>query len=363
MNKTRLRRDVRWVVQRIILVLALPATVAGCAMSVPVRPAGTSGSLPDAIRAVARPAHSLQLGAGRDHRRTFVASVSAAGGRVSRGLAVFSSADGYLIRRLTRDRLFPAAAAASPDGRWVYFFRESDLAPRSCQGSGFTEPSLWKVPARGGRPQRAGLRTTSLAFSPDGRMAAYTTARRCGLTIWIVVRDRKAGTTRRILLARNAPTSNNPTETAQLSWAPDDRHLAIAVAPAAAINSLYVLNARTATKLPATTIAPCNAPNDDCLDPSYDHRGRLTFLKWRNQLGHHPERVVRWQHDHASRLFTLSRSQSAERTASIAVDPANGAVLIEGGLRQRQIWRWSGGSITLIRTSSRRQLVTGVLWL
>ena len=47
---------------------------------------------------------------------------------MSRGLAVFSSADGHVIRTLTRDRRFPVAVGTSPNGRWVYLFRGSDLA-------------------------------------------------------------------------------------------------------------------------------------------------------------------------------------------------------------------------------------------
>jgi dipeptidyl aminopeptidase/acylaminoacyl peptidase len=245
----------------------------------------------------------------------------------------------------------------------VYFFRRSDQAPGHCQGTGFTEPALWRVSVAGGRPRPTDLRTTSLAISPDGRMVAYTSSRRCGRTIWVVVRDRKDGSTRRILLAHNVPTSNNPIETAQLSWAPDDRHLAIAVAPAVAINALYVVNARTADTLPATTIPSCGGRTDECLDPAFDHSGRLTFLKWRNQIGRIPERVIRWQPGRASRIFTLGRNQSAGGTASIAAGGADGAVLIEGGNRRHQIWRWSAGRMSLIRSSSRRMLVTDVVWL
>jgi len=354
-------RRARSLIRRLIIGLALSAASAGCAA--PGQPARSSRSAQHAVRAAAHGFHFWRLGAGRGDPHAFVASEHGAGGRVSRGLAVFSSADGHVIRRLSRDRRFPVAAAASPDGRWVYFFRASDLAPGRCQGNGFTEPALWRMRVSGGgRPQRTGLRTTSLAFSPDGRMLAYTSVRRCGRTIWIVVRDRKAGTTHRILLARNAPTSNNAVVTAQLAWAPDDEHLAVAVAPAAGINALFVVNARTAAKLPARAIKPCNGQEDECLDPSFDHMGRLTFLKWRNQLGDHEERVVRWQHGRAIRLITLSSNQSARRTASIAAD-AGDAVLIEGGIRRNQIWRWSRGRITLILSSARRRPVSDALWL
>jgi hypothetical protein len=115
--------------------------------------------------------------------------------------------------------------------------------------------------------------------------------------------------------------------------------------------------------MPAMAIAPCNGREDECLDPGFDRRGGLTFLKWRNQVGRHPERVVRWQHGGVSQLFTLSGNQSAHNTASIASGGAGSAVLIEGGIRRHQIWRWSAGRIALIRSSSRRMVVSDVLWL
>jgi len=292
----------------------------------------------------------------------FVAAVSGTGQQARRGLAEFSLADGRLLRWLVRSRRSPLPVAVSPDGRWVYFYYQAALA--LCPDNGFSEPVLWRVPVRGGRPRQAGLATTSIAFSPDGRMVARTSSKNCGRTVWIVVRNRRTGATRRIVLARNAPDSNNPIFSAQLSWAPDDRHLAVAVAPAAAINALFVINARRTTSISAAPpIRPCARENDECLDPGFDVRGRLTFLKWRNELTGHVERVMRWHEGRAIQLFRLSRDQSAGAPASIAADRTGNAVLLAGGLRHPGIWRWSSGHLQLVRRSTRQLAVASPLWL
>jgi WD40-like Beta Propeller Repeat len=344
-----------------LVLLAFP-TLMGC--SAAGHAAAGAGPALRAVPAAARSASgSSRLEPGRGYPAAFVASVSRDSGMVSRGLAVFSSKDGHLARWLVRSARSPVPVAVSPDNRWVYYYNQAAPLRGRCPRNGFTEPALLRISARGGRAQRAGIRTTSIAFSPDGRMVAYTSARHCGSVVWIIVHDRQAGTTRRILLARNAPTSNNPIFSARLSWAPDDRRLAVAVWPAAAINVISVIDARRAVRMPAHAIRPCNGQNDECLDPAFDLRGRLTFLKWLNKTGSFSEWVVRWQKGSAIRLIRLSRNQSAGYSASIAVDRAGNAILLEGGLRQHEIWRWSGGHFALILGGSRRQLVTSPLWL
>jgi len=279
-----------------------------------------------------------------------------------RGLAVFSASDGRLLRWIVRSKSGPTPVSVSPDGRRVYYYNQA--APRGrCPRRGFTEPVLWRVPADGGRPLRAGLSTTSIAFSPDGRMLAYTSSRRCGRTVLIVIRDRRTGAARRIVLVRNRLSGNAPVFSAGLSWAPDDVHLAVAAAPAAAINTLEVINARRATDLNrAAEIRPCAGAIAECLDPAFDTRGRLTFLKWLNETGGSPEWLARWNHGHTARLLRLSAEQSAGVSASIAVDRAGNAVLLAGGLRQPEIWRWSSGGVKLILRSTRQFAVTSPLW-
>ena len=351
--------------RRLVLLVASTTVVASCATVGALASSGAklAGSGPD--RAAGRADAAVRRGAeiGRAARpAAFVAAVSSTGQR-GKGLATFSSADGRLLRWLVRSKLEPLPVAVSPAGRWVYFYNRA-VQVAGCPRTGFAEPVLWQVRVQGGRPRRVGINTTSIAFSLDGRMVARTASSNCGRTVWILVRDRRTGSTRRILLARNAVTSNNPIFTAKLSWAPDDRHLAVAVSPAAAINGLAVIDARRATDIStAPAIRPCAGGRDECLDPGFDIRGRLTFLKWRNQLTSVPEWVLRWHQGRVIRLFRLSRNQSAGAPASIAADRTGTAVLLEGGLRPRQIWRWSGGHLELVLRSTPRRVVTSPLWL
>jgi hypothetical protein len=328
------------------IIAAAAVVLAGCGSA----PAPSS----PAISAVP---HSTADGA---YPAAFAASAAGGGGSVQ-GLAVFSSSDGRLLRWLVRSTSLPVPVAVSLGGAWVYYYYPA--APRPpCPSNGFVEPLLWRVHVNGGRPPRADIRTTDLAFSPDGRMVAYTSTQRCGQTLLIVVRDQRTGVTRRIIAARNSLSGNGPVFYAQLSWAPDDVHLAVAVAPAAAINTLEVIDARRATDITrAQPIPPCAAQHVGCLDPSFDVHGRLTFLNWLEEPSRSAEWVVRWQNGHAIRLFRLS--QAVSFNAAIAVDQTGNAILLEGYLRQPELWRWSGGSLALLRRSTRRLVVTSPLWL
>jgi hypothetical protein len=293
----------------------------------------------------------------------FVASATGAGTRP--GLAVFSSSDGHLLHWLVRSASQPVPVAVSPGGTWVYYYYPAAPKP-PCPATGFTEPQLWRVRVTGGRPQRTGIHTTDLAFSPDGKMLAYTAARKCGQTLLIVVRDLRTGMTRRIAAAHNDLSGNGVISAAELSWAPDDVHLAVAVEPSAAINAMVVIDASRATDITRTQpIAPCVSPPSTpaqvgCLDPSFAVDGRLTFLNTVETGSRSGEWVVRWQNRHAVRLFRLSRAMAF--TAGIAVDRSGNALLLEE-FGPSDIWRWSHGSRKLIRRPSRRLVVTSPLWL
>jgi hypothetical protein len=89
-----------------------------------------------------------------------------------------------------------------------------------------------------------------------------------------------------------------------------------------------------------------------CLDPGFDLRTRLTFLKWRNELNPGPEWAMRLRHGRAVRLFLLSSDQSGYFTASIAVAREGNAVLLQGGRQAVEIWRWSGGRSQLLIRST-----------
>jgi hypothetical protein len=293
----------------------------------------------------------------------FVASTSDSAGAAS-GLAVFSSANGRLIRWLVRSKSQPMPVAVSPGGAWVYYYYPAASKPQ-CPPEGFVEPRLWRVRITGGRPERADIRTTDLAFSPDGKMMAYTSEQNCGQTLLIVVRDQRTGATRRIIAAHNDLSGNGVISYAELSWAPDDVHLAVATEAAAAINTLVVIDARRAKDITRSQpIPPCASPaapaQVGCLNPSFDVHGRLTFLDWLEAPSRSGEWTVRWRNGHATRLFKLNRA--AAFFAGIAVDRTGNAILLEG-YGHDDIWRWYKGSLTLIRRSSRRLVLTNPLWL
>src|SRR6266702_4174042 len=118
--------------------------------------------------------------AGGGYPAAFVAAVARSFRPGPRGLAVFSSSDGRLLRWLARSAPGPVPVSVSPDGRWLYYYNQDAPAPGRCPDTGFAGPVLRKVPTAGGRSRRAGLRTPGIAFSPDGRMVAYTVSSRCG---------------------------------------------------------------------------------------------------------------------------------------------------------------------------------------
>jgi hypothetical protein len=197
-------------------------------------------------------------------------------------------------------------------------------------------------------------------------MVAYTAERQCGRTLLIVVRDLRTGTTRRIIAAHNDLSGNGVISSAELSWAPDDVHLAVATQPSAAINTMVVINARRATDITRTQPAPPCASaakkpaQAGCLDPSFDVHGGLTFLNTLETSSRSGEWVVRLRNREAVRLFRLSRAVAFG--AGIAVDRSGNAILLEEYGRG-EIWRWSKGSLTLIRHSTSRLVLTDPLWL
>jgi hypothetical protein len=295
----------------------------------------------------------------------FVASLSNSTGTAG-GLAVFSSSDGRLLRWLLHSKSQPTPVAVSPSGTWVYYYYPAAANPR-CPSGGFVEPLLWRLRVTGGRPQRTDIHTTDLAFSPDGKMLAYTSELKCGRTLLIVVRNQRTGATRRIIAAHNDLSGNGVITEAELSWAPDDVHLAVATEAAAALNALQVIDTRRTTDITrAPVIGPCASPAAStqvgCLNPGFDVHGRLTFLRWLESPGQSGEWVVRWQNRRATRLFRLSRALAF--SAGISVDRTGNAILLLGEYGgPDDVWRWSNGSLSLIRRSAGRLLLTSPLWL
>jgi len=64
-----------------------------------------------------------------------------------------------------------------------------------------------------------------------------------------VVKDRRTGAVRTIVLDHNAPTASAPDFFPLLSWAPDDKHLAVGLSRTPVLSFVYVVNARRATSI------------------------------------------------------------------------------------------------------------------
>jgi hypothetical protein len=334
----------------------------------PVRLAGRGGAPPRRGGPVSRRGGPVSRRGGKRSRAPgypayFAASVSGSGRGARQGLALFSSSTGKLVRWLLHSKAGPTPVAVSPGGKWLYYYNQAALARSRCRANAFSEPWLWRVPVRGGPPHWAGIRSTSIAISPDGRMVAWVSARGCRRTLRITVWNRETGAIRRILLASNRRGSRNPVFGAQLSWAPDDTHLAVALAPDSGSNTLAVIDARQARSVAgARSIGPCAGRYVGCLDPAFDVRGRLSFLRWLEKGETLNEWVMRWRDGTATRLWRLNGSQSAG-LGSIAVDRSGDAVLLESYSQYPEIWRLAAGHAALMLRSARAFVVLSPVWL
>jgi hypothetical protein len=177
----------------------------------------------------------------------FAASLaSATTGNLRDRLALLSSQTGDLLRWLTLQ------SDRSTDGgverAWrLGLFRQ--VPGRSQLPVRFTQPGDPPGAGHRGRAQLVQAGASDYAVSPDGRAVAYVIRADHGDVVEIVARN--LVTERRniiIAAARPAPGANNwPPDVTSLTWAPDDVHLAVEFSLAAAINSLLVFDAFTAT--------------------------------------------------------------------------------------------------------------------
>lgn len=333
--------------------LAATATVmvAGCTGGTPV------SGLASAHRAAASAhpvvaAASLGAGAGGTFPAVFAVSFSFMPPKADRGdlgerIAVLSSRNGDLLRWLTprQDGTFDAVLSVR-DG-WVYFLR------------GVASVSIWRVPVAGGRAQlvRAGATGCAVcpdagyAVSPDGRAVAYVISADHGDVLELVAQNLATGRQNTIILATKPdPDANNwPPGISSLTWAPDDVHLAVQFYPTAAINSVLVFDAFTATTLGDGRTAPSSCtvtgkPVCEEFDPAYLASGALTYVVQRiSGSGTARASLAAWQ---AGRLTTLLSllggfSYLYDMTAQGQAIWVSGPAEPEG---PQTIWRWSGGA-------------------
>jgi hypothetical protein len=335
---------------------AFRGTAVAVAMTVTVMAAGCTGgtpaSKPTPAHPVAASGHPVAASEGPGARAAstfppvFAASFplrpAATGGSPGERIALLSSRTGDLLRWLTplRDGVYDAVLSVH-DG-WVYFLR------------GVASVSTWRVPVAGGPAQLVQAGAVDYAVSPDGRAVAYVLS---GLHLdvaEIVARNLVTGRQNTIIMAtKPSPDANNwPPGISGLTWAPDDTHLAVQFSLTAAINSVLVFDAFTATTIRdgRTAPTPCTVTDKPVcgdLDPAYLASGALTYvIQQISSSGIASTSLVSWQAGHLRTLLS--------HPGGLPYMTPQGQAIWVGGPPQpggpQTIWGWSGGAPVKITT-------------
>lgn len=328
-------------------------TVTALAIPVAALAAGCAGGAPASGSASAHPlTATLSMGAGTSSTvpSVFAASFEpATAGSLGDRLALLSSRTGHLLRWLTSQPDRATDGVLSVRDGWVYFVRypfdlRSPLDSRS--------PAIWRVQVTGGRAQLVQAGASDYAISPDGRAVAYVIGADHGNVVEVVVRNLATGRRNTIIMATKPdPDANNwPPGVFGLTWAPDDVHLAVQFQLTAAINSVLVFDAFTATTIRdgRTVSAPCPvADYSACgeVDPAYLASGALSYMIQQvSRSGFSASAIlVAWQAGHRTTLLSLpgGASQIYDMTAPGQAIWVNGPAQPKGPWT---IWRWSGGA-------------------
>jgi hypothetical protein len=297
--------------------------------------------------------HRLAPGAGAASTLPSVFAASfplrpTATGNPGERIAVLSSRTGDLLRWLTPRQEGVYDAVLSVHDGWVYFLRNP------ARGPGAT----WRVRVTGGPAQLAQAGASDYAVSPDGRAVASVIGADHGDVVEFVARNLVTGRRNTIVMAtKPSPDANNwPPGISGLTWAPDDTHLAVQFYPTAAINSVLVFDAFTATTIRdgRTAPAPCTiTDNPACgeLDPAYLASGALSYVIQRlSRSGAARASLVAWQAGH---LRTPLSFPAGMQTQFYDMTAQGQAIWVGGPPRPKgpwTIWRWSGGAPVKITT-------------
>jgi hypothetical protein len=328
-------------------------TAAALAMAVAALTAGCEGGTPASGPASAHPAAataSIRAGTASTVPPVFAASFTpATAGSAGDRLALLSSRTGDLLRWLTPQPDRATHEMLSVRDGWVYFVRYPiDLG----SPSGSRSPAIWRVRVAGGRAQLVQAGASDYAVSPDGRAVAYVIGADHGDDVEVVARNLVTGRRNTIIMAaRPDPGANNwPPGVFGLTWAPDDVHLAVQFQLTAAINSVLVFDAFTATTIRdgRTAPTPCTvAYNYQCegFDPAYLASGALTYVIQRlSRSGAARVSLVAWR---AGRRTTLLSFPAGMQTQFYDMTAQGQAIWVSGPARPKgpwMIWRWSGGA-------------------
>jgi hypothetical protein len=256
------------------------------------------------------------------------------------GIAVLSSQTGDLLRWLTPLQNGVTDSVLSMHDGWVYFRRNAGSGPAA----------IWRVPVAGGGAQLVQTGGIQYAVSPDGDAVASVITADNGTVVEIVASNLATGQQNTIVMATNPDNNANnwPPGVFSLTWAPDDTHLAVQFAPTAAINTVLVFDAFTATTISdgVTAPAPCVLTSSQCaeLDPDYLASGALTYIVQQiSASGIVSDSLVTSQAGGVTTLVSLPPGEllTYDMTAQGQAIWADAPAEAKGPWT---IWRWSGGA-------------------
>jgi hypothetical protein len=341
--------------------IPLPAAIVAVIATMTLATACASGPAGHAEAAVLRLARA-GAGAPSSDPAVFAAGISCPpdgnGATPCTRLAVLSSRTGTIARWLTPPVSQTYDSPVSVRGGWVYFSRTS---------AGGTK-GIWRVPLAGGPAQLVQAGAVEWAMSQDGHVVAYVISSRYREEL--ITRDLVTGRRDTIIIASNPDGNDNnwPPGAGDLSWSPDDAQLALELQPTAAISSVLVLSAFTATTINDATIAPapCSIAKElwQCTetDPAYLADGALSYAIQRASGQGSTTSLVTWRDGRTTTLhvFTGALSQQYDMTAK------GQAIWIGSPSRPGgtwPVWCWSAGSVTKIATLPSADSPSAIAWL
>jgi hypothetical protein len=324
----------------IVLTVAIAAAVAGCAAA----PSTTTGSTATGFTAIPADTQASSMPA------VFAASLvyTPAHTGLSEGerVALYSSQTGRMVRWLTPLQRNVSDSVLNVHDGWVYFLRT---------GTGSGGPSVWRVAEAGGAAQLVQAGATDYAVSQDGRDIAYVTSADHGRVVEVVARNLVSGKRNTIVMATDPCGCYNsfPPNIGELSWAPDDAHLAVTYQATAAISSVEVFGAFTGKTSSdgRTAPAPCKLDGGaQCTEygAGYLADGALTYaVEQLSARGTADDSLYAWQGRTRTALL---------RSFGVALPyltPQEQAIWVQGPTAPKQpwtIWRWTGGAPARILT-------------
>jgi hypothetical protein len=324
------------------LILAIAATViAGCGVATPpvtgtspaaAGPPAAGAATPPVFAGTLVPAGPCRPG----HHR-------GADSCLAWPVGLFSSATGRLIRLLTRPPAGVSDQVLSVRGGWVYFVAWRAGAP----------PGVWRVPLAGGQARLVQAGTAGYALSPDDRMTASVVTvnhRHASQATQIVVTNLVTGHRRTVVMVASQPVVGSHIGVTNLTWAPDDTHLAVEVQHAAFARDVVVSDARTARTIADGRQAPCPGACAAKFS-AYLRTGALAYLTEQLLPAGEAITLVRWARGHrADRLASIWTGRAeAPLVDGESTTPQGAAIWALQSQTGYVIWRRAGGTPVRIR--------------